>query len=168
MELVKEAVPYTLIGGVRFFQRKETLDILSLIALTFKQEYGRHLLRLVNFFPGVSQGMVRLLYTYSKEQCIDFMKLLKDPIQVQGIGPQKKESLRRLYDLLRYLKGIEKKPTLLTKVRKLLKIYHQYEKETDTSQAFFSYCTSYEERYNDPSLLWGEALCLKTHFKFIL
>lgn len=157
MELVKESIPYSLYGGRRLFQRKEILDILSLLHLSLKPTYGPHLFRVIEHISGVGKEGLRSLFYSSKEEGNDFLEILGKVSDDEGLNRQRKEGWHELYHLLQYLSHLHKETTLLAKVEKALKIYQSLLQDAeiiskDSIQAFIAYCQQYEAHSFDPSL----------------
>ncbi|MCA9538310.1 MAG: UvrD-helicase domain-containing protein [Myxococcales bacterium] len=104
--LIEEAVrgasiPYRLIGGTRFYDRKEVRDLIAylrVIANPFDEAAYR---RIVNYPPrGIGDKSVHRLGDYSRDHGVPFWRLVERPEGVPGIPPAVRTALEGLHALL--------------------------------------------------------------------
>src|SRR4030042_221096 len=66
-ELVKQQIPYTIVGGLKFYERKEIKDILAYLKLIANPPDGLRLKRIINVPPrGIGEKPSERLETFSR------------------------------------------------------------------------------------------------------
>ena len=101
--LIRENIPYQMVGGVRFWERKEVKDILSYLRVLDNPADGVSLMRVINVpRRGIGTTTVDRLQQLASERTITFYEALKlsDSAGI-GSGPIKK--VREFYTLLEKL-----------------------------------------------------------------
>ncbi len=161
--LRKYKVPYRIIGGIRFYDRREIKDLIAYlraIAFPHDQLSYKRIINVPN--RGIGKKTIEILEVYQREKGINWDKTLQEIDRVEGVGVKAKESLRGFHrmiqslrsekprflvselleDILKrtgYLKELELERTLEAKVR------------IDNIQEFFSAVQDFEENWQ-PSL----------------
>lgn len=123
----------------------------SLLHLSLKPRYGPHLLRAADHIPGVGKEGLRSLFSFSAEEGEDFLEIVREASEGEGMNRQKKEGLQGLYHLLRYLSHLKSEPSLSAKVENALKLYQSLSQEKKIfskgfAQILLSYCKEHEKR----------------------
>jgi len=68
-ELVKHQIPYTIVGGLKFYERKEIKDILAYLKLIANPPDGLSLKRIINVPPrGIGEKTIEKIETFSRER----------------------------------------------------------------------------------------------------
>src|SRR5207245_1933147 len=110
--LARRRIPYRLVGGVRFWERREVKDVVAYLRFCFNPKDSISFGRIVSV-PSRKIGSVTVdaLSAFSRESDSDLLTLLADPARVPGlprpaIEPLKKfraqlESLRSVMGVLR-------------------------------------------------------------------
>jgi DNA helicase-2/ATP-dependent DNA helicase PcrA len=110
--LARRRIPYRLVGGVRFWERREVKDVVAYLRFCFNPKDSISFGRIVSV-PSRKIGSVTVdaLSAFSRERGSDLLSLLADPARVPGlprpaIEPLKKfraqlESLRSVMGVLR-------------------------------------------------------------------
>src|SRR5688500_1886861 len=94
---MREAIPYKIIGGVRFYERKEIKDALAYLKLIINPHDDVSLRRVVNVpARGVGKGVMESL------QAIDPEAVLRDAPPLLAAGLQEAVSVRSLWAKLVY------------------------------------------------------------------
>jgi len=92
-------IPYVLIGGQSFFDRKEVRDLVAYISVLANPDDEVSLFRIVNCPPrGIGKTTIERLNRYSLEEGISFHDALGRADQV--LGPRAANSVRRFHELL--------------------------------------------------------------------
>ena len=68
-ELVKQQIPYTIVGGLKFYERKEIKDILAYLKLIANPSDGLSLKRIINVPPrGIGEKTIEKIEAFSREK----------------------------------------------------------------------------------------------------
>ena len=96
--LLKRKIPYTVWGGVRFFERKEIKDVLSYLRLVAREEDDISFRRIINL-PARKFGdtSLKTLVTISEEEGVPLMTALRNHIAEK---PFNKPTLARFIELI--------------------------------------------------------------------
>src|ERR1700674_3979332 len=110
--LARRRIPYRLVGGVRFWERREVKDVVAYLRFCFNPRDALSFGRIVSVPPRkIGNVTVDALSAYARDTEADLLAVLADPARVPGlpraaIGPLKKfraqlESLRSVMGVLR-------------------------------------------------------------------
>jgi DNA helicase-2/ATP-dependent DNA helicase PcrA len=81
-ELVKQQVPYVIVGGVRFYERKEIKDILAFLKLMANPSDSLSLKRIINIPPrGIGEKTLERIETFSREKGLTLYEGLKEALK---------------------------------------------------------------------------------------
>jgi DNA helicase-2/ATP-dependent DNA helicase PcrA len=68
-ELVKQKIPYTIVGGLKFYERKEIKDVLAYLKLIANPSDGLSLRRIMNVPPrGIGEKTIEKIEAFSREK----------------------------------------------------------------------------------------------------
>lgn len=96
-ELRKAKLPYVLIGGMSFFDRKEIRDTLAYLRLVDSDDDEVSLLRVINSPPrGIGQKAVEKLIAKAVDEGVPAWHLVKEPRRRPELPPAAKKGLDRL------------------------------------------------------------------------
>ncbi|MDZ7335980.1 MAG: UvrD-helicase domain-containing protein [candidate division KSB1 bacterium] len=111
--LKNNGINYTVVGGVRFYERKEIKDILAYLKLIVNPYDSISLKRIINYpMRGIGEATIRKLEEYSRETNKSLFEALGDIDRIDAIGNNTKESIRRFYQLIRKYNAIKDEKTL--------------------------------------------------------
>jgi len=100
-KLRDSGIPYIIIGGVRFYQRKEIKDILAFMKIVSNPDDYVSIKRIINVPPkGIGQKTLFLIEQFAIRNKISFFEALKMVGKIDGITNQKKNELKSFYDLI--------------------------------------------------------------------
>ncbi len=104
-QLRKNRIPYVLVGGTRFFDRKEVKDIVAYLKFIMNDNDEMSLMRIINT-PTRSIGLATLtaLNDYCSEHKIPFVRALRDADNVSKIKQKSAQSIKeflRIIDIYR-------------------------------------------------------------------
>jgi DNA helicase II / ATP-dependent DNA helicase PcrA len=86
-QLRYENIPYVLIGGQQFFDRKEVKDTLAYFHVLVNPRDEVNLLRILNYpRRGIGETTADLLIRHSAAQGVPLWEVLKNPAAVEGVG----------------------------------------------------------------------------------
>jgi DNA helicase-2/ATP-dependent DNA helicase PcrA len=119
--LRREGVPYRLVGGRSFFDRKEVRDLLAFLKLMANPEDETSLLRIVNVPPrGVGKKTIERALAHATERGISVAAALDDAAGIEGVPPAAVEAIARLRGTLAALAERAEGPRLTGAVRDLV------------------------------------------------
>lgn len=94
-ELRKHDMPYVLIGGMSFFDRREVRDVLSYLQLLENPQDEMALRRVINVPPrGIGTGTVERLSRRANERKLSLWDILIDPAEIGGAESRVGKSIR--------------------------------------------------------------------------
>ncbi|MBE0595731.1 MAG: UvrD-helicase domain-containing protein [Desulfuromonadales bacterium] len=121
-QLRYENVPYVLIGGQQFFDRKEVKDILAYFRVLVNPRDEVNLLRILNFpRRGIGETSADRLIRASAAQGRPLWEVLKDPAEVEELGEKTRAAAASFIALLEKYRQRFRRPASLAEVgRELL------------------------------------------------
>jgi DNA helicase-2/ATP-dependent DNA helicase PcrA len=167
LELRRAGIPYVLVGGMSFYDRKEVRDVLSYLKVLANPADEVALLRVINTPPrGIGAGTVEVLMRRAVDQGVPLWSVLPqadtDPDLPHGVGARVQE-FQRLIESFRARLGRE--PTaaltaeLVEKVEYKAELKRTYKEPSETEarlkgvEALVNSIALYESRATEPSLL---------------
>lgn len=102
--LLQQHVPYQLVGGVRFYDRKEVKDIIAYLRLLFQPNDRMSFSRIVNVpVRGIGATSLEKFLTWQGQTDMDIIAALENADQTSTLTPRAKHALTALGDILRSL-----------------------------------------------------------------
>ena len=99
-------IPYTIVGGVKFYERKEIRDILAYMRVIFNPEDTVSLLRIINVpRRGIGDASIGRLMEYAVENDVPLFDAISNPDLVPGLKTKAKHELETLASLIFTLLG---------------------------------------------------------------
>ena len=141
-QLRYDNIPYVLIGGQQFFERKEIRDLVAYLRTILNPADEVSLLRIINYPKrGIGENSIDQIIRHSAEHNTGIWSLLQQPRQIDGLNQRTLDSLSDFVALIKSYQGKFKNPLrLLETLRELMselkladEIYRQ-EKEPLTAQ----------------------------------
>jgi DNA helicase-2/ATP-dependent DNA helicase PcrA len=100
-ELRRHKIPYVLIGGMSFFDRREVKDVLSFLQVIVKPDDDPALRRIINVPPrGISRPAVELIAKEATQRGVPPWNILGSAASLAGLSPAAKNGCRSLHGLL--------------------------------------------------------------------
>jgi len=108
--LVKESIPYKIIGGIQFYERKEIKDVLAYIRLIVNPFDRASLFRIINTpTRGLGAKFEELFYErWNKEPLLTFSNMIDTLIQEKLVVGKKKDSLQQFAHLFEGISATQK------------------------------------------------------------
>jgi len=106
--MVKRGIPYRIVGGIRFYQRKEIKDILSYLRFIVNPYDSISLKRIINTpRRGIGNTTLSKIIEYSHQNGIDFLEAMTHLIEEEFSG-QVKNGVKNFIDLIEELIAFSK------------------------------------------------------------
>ena len=129
----KQGVPFRIVGGLRFYERKEVKDILAYLRFIYDQKDGVSFLRIINNAKlGIGKITLSKIETLARKSNLNFHQALKQELRVIKISTGRKEAIKKFTSLIdefnekkKEIKGSE----LLIKLIKKINYYEELKKE---------------------------------------
>jgi DNA helicase-2/ATP-dependent DNA helicase PcrA len=129
----KQRIPFKVIGGLRFYERKEVKDILAYLRFIYDQKDEISFLRIINNAKlGIGKITLSKIEDLAKKNDLNFNQALKQGLKVIKISADRIEGIKKFTFLIDEF--IEKKnkikgSELLIKLIKAIDYYKELEKE---------------------------------------
>lgn len=104
--LLQQRVPYQIIGGVRFYDRKEIKDVIAYLRLLYQPNDRMSFSRIVNIpTRGIGATSLEKFLTWQASSGLDIISALVNVEQTSSLAGRAKTSLAKLGELLRNLQA---------------------------------------------------------------
>jgi DNA helicase-2/ATP-dependent DNA helicase PcrA len=165
-ELRRAKLPYTLIGGMSFYDRKEVRDILAYLRVLAHPRDEVSLLRIINTpARGIGQRAVELLLAQAVSQSKPMWEVLPEAPRQSELPPAAVEAVGKFVKLIEHYRGRVKREPLVDVVADLIhkvnyqeEINRQYKEPADQTARWNSVeevvnsLASYQQRAEKPTL----------------
>lgn len=119
---VHYGIPYRVVGGVRFYDRKEIKDILAYLRLIFQPEDRVSFERIVNIpARGVGAKSLQNFFAWQQVRGTSLLESLQQADQCTEITPKARKSLSELGDILSSLRTISEDSSVQGLIDSLLR-----------------------------------------------
>jgi DNA helicase-2/ATP-dependent DNA helicase PcrA len=167
LELRRSGVPYRLVGGLSFYDRREVKDILSFLRVLANPNDEVSLLRIINLPPrGIGAGSIETLLNLAVERGVPLWQVLPEAPQngdlPHGVG-ERIDTFRKLVESYRARLGQEPLFALTTEllntvdykseIRRVHREPADAEARWTAVEEFVNSIALYEQRHEDASLL---------------
>lgn len=118
---VEKKVPYSIVGSLYFYQRKEIKDLMAYLKTLANPRDNESLLRIVNEPPrGIGQTSLYRIINYATEHNITLSKALSQAERISELKPAAQKRVSEFWQMLdRWQRMVAKKP-VLTVVKTIL------------------------------------------------
>jgi len=104
-ELVKRKIPYTVVGGMKFYERKEIKDILAYLKLIDNPSDGLSVRRIINVPPrGIGEKTVEKIEAFSREKGVSLYDGLKQAIEEDWLPHAARARMKQFVQLIETLR----------------------------------------------------------------
>ncbi|MBS3906431.1 MAG: UvrD-helicase domain-containing protein [Syntrophaceae bacterium] len=111
-ELVKHQIPYTIVGGMKFYERKEIKDILAYLKLIANPSDGISLKRIINQPPrGIGEKTMERITVFSRESGLPLYEGMKEALKEDWLSPGMRE---RIGEFILLIEELRQEAKLLT------------------------------------------------------
>ena len=112
-KLIKYALPYEIIGGPRFFERKEIKDVLSYLKLANSHSDDLSFERIINLpRRGIGEQSIKIIIDHSRSNNLSFFESLKDLAQSNKLSPSLLSKTQPFIDLINKISELINKTSL--------------------------------------------------------
>ncbi len=129
----KQGIPFRVVGGLRFYERKEVKDILAYLRFIHDQKDRVSFLRIVNNAKlGIGKITISKILELARENNLNFYQALKQGLKVIKISADRKETIKKFISLIDELNEKEKEikgSELLVKLIKKINYFEELKKE---------------------------------------
>jgi DNA helicase-2/ATP-dependent DNA helicase PcrA len=129
----KQGVPFRIVGGLRFYERREVKDILAYLRFIHDQKDGVSFLRIINKAKlGIGKITLSKIEEFARKNNLNFYQALKQGLGVIKISADRKEAINEfiyLIDELNEKKKEIKGSELLIGLIKKINYYEELKKE---------------------------------------
>jgi DNA helicase-2/ATP-dependent DNA helicase PcrA len=99
--LREAALPYVVVGGVRFYERKEIKDVLAYLRLICNPNDGISFKRVINFpLRGIGDSSVDKLEEFAREKAISLLTAAARAEEIDTITPKIRKAIAEFYELI--------------------------------------------------------------------
>jgi DNA helicase-2/ATP-dependent DNA helicase PcrA len=138
-ELVKNKIPYTVVGGMKFYERKEIKDVLAYLKLIDNPSDGLSLRRIINVPPrGIGEKTIEKVEVFSREKGFSLYEGLRQAVGEDWLSPAVRAKMKEFIQLIEEFRKDGGSYTLSQLTMALLAKteYLQRLKEEGTDEAF--------------------------------
>jgi DNA helicase-2/ATP-dependent DNA helicase PcrA len=112
-ELIKHQIPYTIVGGLKFYERKEIKDILAYLRLISSPSDGISLKRIINHPPrGIGEKTVERIALFSREKGLPLYGGMKEALKEDWLPAGVRERIGQFIRLIEEFREESKTLTL--------------------------------------------------------
>ncbi len=124
VELRARGIPYVLVGGMSYFDRKELRDVLAYLKVIQNPKDEVSLLRIINCPPrGVGKTTLDKVLAYATEQGISVPEAFAKADHIEGLNKKAVEAVQRLQRRLKALGAEKPKEDLVPFILRVLDVF---------------------------------------------
>ena len=118
---LRYAVPYQVVGGVRFYERREVKDLLAYLRLIENPNDSVALARVLNVPPrGIGARTQEELWLFARANSMPPAEAMRIAAQIDSVGTRQRQELRSFADLLDGLRALAPTVPLTTLVDRIV------------------------------------------------
>jgi len=129
----KQGIPFKVVGGLRFYQRKEIKDILAYLRFIHDQKEGASFLRIINNTKlGIGKITLSKIEELARKNDLNFHQALKQGLRIIKISGGRKEAINKFVSLIDELNEKKKEikgSELLVELIRKINYYDELKKE---------------------------------------
>jgi DNA helicase II / ATP-dependent DNA helicase PcrA len=156
---VEKKVPYSIVGSLYFYQRKEIKDLLAYLKALANPRDNENLLRIINEPPrGIGQTSLYKIINYAAERNFVLSKAISQASQVRELQSSAQKRIEEFSIMLEHWREISRKKPVLALVKtiledlKLIETYQNSHDPKEVSRAenlaeFVSAVSEFTEKY---------------------
>lgn len=118
---MKAGIPYTMVGGLKFYDRKEVKDILAYLRVLFNPADTISLLRIINVpRRGIGDTSIGKMMDYARDNNMTLFDVVSNPDLVPGLTARTKKPLEGLAEMIFTLMGAAQSMPVVDLVDKVM------------------------------------------------
>ncbi len=129
----KNAIPYEIVGGIRFYERKEIKDMLAYLKLIVNPNDEVSLLRIINYpVRGIGDVTIDRLRKYALDKSISLFDTLKEIKHIEGLTDKARKGLAQFFTLINKYQLLKQQMSISELTRSMvdeLEILKMYKEE---------------------------------------
>jgi DNA helicase-2/ATP-dependent DNA helicase PcrA len=119
--LMRTGIPYAMVGGLKFYERKEIKDILAYMKVIFNPNDSLSLLRIINVpRRGIGQTTIGRLMEYAETEGVPLFDAVSNPSKVPGIGKKACQELEGLAEFIFNLMSLQNSESIVNLTEKIM------------------------------------------------
>lgn len=119
---VHQGIPYRVVGGVRFYDRKEIKDILAYLRLIFQPEDRVSFERIVNVpARGIGAKSLQTFFAWQQTEQLNLERALTEAANCPGLTPKARQALNELSDIISSLRQVSQDASVTGLIDSLLR-----------------------------------------------
>lgn len=120
-KMISESIPYRLLGGIRFYERKEIKDILSYLKVICNPKDDIAMKRIINVPKrGIGETSIERLSEYAYENHMDFFEAAHYCREMNILGPAPSQKVLNFVSLIEDLQEVAKQNDIKLLIESLL------------------------------------------------
>jgi DNA helicase II / ATP-dependent DNA helicase PcrA len=164
--LRKNGIPYKIVGGIKFYDRKEIKDLIAYLRVLVNMDDSISLLRIINVpGRGIGKTSITKLMSIAEKQKKSLYKLMKDIDSIPELNIGLRKKIKDFVDMMEDLRSMEKEGIKISLILKsiidrtsyidFLKTKNTYESDEriDNISEFIGAMAEYEDSEEETSLL---------------
>ncbi len=137
--LARRRIPYRLVGGVRFWERREVKDLVAYLRFTFNPRDALSFGRIVSVPPRkIGNVTVEAINSFARESEADILSILADPARVPGLpraAVVPLQGFRAQLESLRAVLGVLRPSELVDHLMEVMNLEQHYKDRTPQGEA---------------------------------
>ncbi len=129
----QQGVPFRIVGGLRFYERKEVKDILAYLRFIYDQKDGVSFFRIVNNAKlGIGKITLSKIEKLARKNNLNFYQALKQGLRVITISADREEAIKKFIAVIDELNAKKKEikgSKLLIELIRKINFYEELKKE---------------------------------------
>ncbi|MBY0402359.1 MAG: UvrD-helicase domain-containing protein [Cyanobacteria bacterium] len=136
--LISKGLPYTVIGGLKFYERREIKDVLSYLTVIFNDQDGYSVKRVLNVPKrGIGKATLERLEAAASQRGITLYQQLREVESVDGVTPKAVKAIAGFIKIVEALKAAAETATVEEMIVLILETTGYYDelKEEDPTDS---------------------------------
>src|SRR5690606_9083812 len=105
--LISRGIPYAMVGGLKFYERKEIKDVMAYLTVIFNEADGYSVKRVINVPKrGIGKTSIELLEATADRHQVPLYHVLKQVDQVDGLKPKAVKAIGAFVNVMERLKRL--------------------------------------------------------------
>ncbi|HEY4002784.1 MAG TPA: UvrD-helicase domain-containing protein [Candidatus Xenobia bacterium] len=119
--LIEESIPYRMVGGVRFFERREIKDLMGYLWVLANPQDEVNLKRIINTPPrGIGVTTMRRLEETAVRERKTFTEILQEPGRAGDMTPRTLASIREVVTLIAKMRTLSETAPVAEVIKKII------------------------------------------------